>query len=659
MIATKSVGLACCAVVLALGTADAEVIVTGRVLDFNGRTAIPHGLFGVHAAELSDERVADWGIESVREIAYQPTGKPVRIEGAKVVADDKGRSRREGVPLGIRSFVECYYDRYQPALCLTRADWRAFLADLGRRYGEAARRSDQQHYLEFWNEPYLNWAMPPAVNYHGIYYRDADRAVAGAPMRLLTTGELVPGLVWDRRYFVAYNRGRQPDYYCSSRIPPDGQPGQTVKLRGAPGSIPLVTGTNVNIFGDRWLKHEWFGRDVAQKHYWSGPVNRRFYIEQYLAFAQALKAANPEVPVAAGWGFNLFNEGWDVWRDLYRPTLDAVAPWTDALHEHHYGGDTRLVAVSYEMAFAYALARHGRRLTFWNTETAGYLDPEQPAGRVNLDNVAPLDKARQALTYMLRDVIYLLARCPDKALFRAAHAPGAGEAAAFRLLKPLRGRLMETRGDDPDIWSVGAWSNQVLTVALFNEAAGPRAFTLRVTAPDGARWTGAARHDPSLAPPPDGRRQPVAGVATQRFAVAGLRADLDVRLAPRAACVYVFRAEGAPRFACLRATQHIASALALEPLVALTPDAPRVLRIEAPRLPAERMVLRLALDGPRARLQATIGGQTYACATNGAGIYDLPLAAPLPPGAHELVLKQDAGGATRLAAVSLLVYSPE
>jgi hypothetical protein len=204
-------------------------------------------------------------------------------------------------------------------------------------------------------------------------------------------------------------------------------------------------------------------------------------------FAQAIKDGNADVHVAAGWGFNMFNEGWKPWRVLYQPMIDAAAPWIDAIHEHHYGGDTRAVAASYEVAYAYALSRYGRRLAFWNTECGGHLDPANPSETKPFNFGTPPEKARGAMTYMLRDILHLLALCPDKARFRATHHPqyNRGDELAFRLLKPLRGQLLHVENPLPRIWCVAALRNQTLCVALFNDNLGPRTFELAVAAPSG------------------------------------------------------------------------------------------------------------------------------------------------------------------------------
>jgi hypothetical protein len=151
---------------------ERALVVTGRDLVINGVAELPCGLFGVHAAELSPERVADWGVEAVRLIQREPTGTPDTSPAPFV--------------------LDCLYDRYQAAVCLTRPDWDAHLRDLGRRYGAAAPVGQPgAHALEFWNEPYLNWAGNPGVNYDGGHYL-GENPTAGEPMTTRVGRETIP-----------------------------------------------------------------------------------------------------------------------------------------------------------------------------------------------------------------------------------------------------------------------------------------------------------------------------------------------------------------------------------------------------------------------------------------------------------------------------------
>lgn len=486
--------------VLLIGTVragDVEIVVPGDTLTINGATDIPRGLLGVHNASLTEERAADWGVELDRVITHTPDGTNAVIAGVKTEKGKNGKVKTSGFPKALSAAVLCLWDRYQPAIRITRKDWREYLAALGKAYGEQARTTGQQHYIEFWNEPYLNWATRPAVNYHCAYYV-TNAVEAGKPMTLRTTGETIADLVWDRQVFFAFNKGNNVvDYVATGALPRDGEAGQTVKLRYRSGSVTLAEGAEVTISGPRILRREWSGRDVTQDFYWSGSVNRRFYLEMFEAFGRSLKETNPDVKLAAGWGFNMFNEEWESWNRLYRPTIDAAHDWFDALHEHHYGCDTRVVAASYEVAYAYTFAHYGKRISFWNTEAGGHLDPEQPGTIKPANEGDPRVKARAAMTYFLRDVIHLLAFCPDKALIRATHQPqeNGGDEFAFKLLKPLRGRLLAATSSSPQVWTVASLSGDSLTLAVFNDANAPTSLAIRVTTPSGTTLRGITRRE--------------------------------------------------------------------------------------------------------------------------------------------------------------------
>ncbi len=445
-----------------------EVRVTGQLRSVNGATEVPIGLFGVHATPVTAEMAADWGIESVRLIDQRPSGKPV-VAGA-----------HERVPAGIRHIVECFYDRYQPALVLTERDWKKNLETLARTYGENAKTAGGRHYVEFWNEPYLNWAKKPGVNYDGAFYEQADMT-PGTPMTIQGWDRPLDSLIWDRQV-VAVDAEGQVDYLASSY------------------ALPLVWRGELHA-GDTYVFRETktltmkempWGRDPAQQSFYSGPQNSQFYRWMFIPFARALKAANPDVQVIGGWGMHFNQNGWAAWDTLFKPLIDESIQWLDGLDEHHYGGDTRMIAGNYETVAAYAATVHGKRLQFYNTEAGGQLDPERPANAA-LPKFHPTTGAERlaGATYMLRDIIHLVDVCPDKAAARASHeATASGEESAFRLLKPLRGKLMAAESGEPKIWCVASLAGNRLSVVVFNDNNGPRKFPLTVKAPGGGTFTG-------------------------------------------------------------------------------------------------------------------------------------------------------------------------
>ena len=233
-----------------------------------------------------------------------------------------------------------------------------------------------------------------------------------------------------------------------------------------------------------------WGKDSKQKHYWSGPVNVAWYNEMLNVVGDELAAlgADDEIPLAGGWGFNIFNENWDSWRYLIKPMIDTNHQWLDAIHEHHYGGDVRRVGMSYEVAYNYTQATYGKRLEFWNTEAGGHLDPQQPGNIETFNHGDPLTRARASMTYLLRDVIYQWAHVPDKARFRASHHShhtAGGDPMAFRLLKPLAGSILAIDNPHTDIWCVASTDDEATYIVLFNDGRDERQIPLSLPLNEG------------------------------------------------------------------------------------------------------------------------------------------------------------------------------
>jgi hypothetical protein len=291
-------------------------------------------------------------------------------------------------------------------------------------------------------------------------------------MVLKANGQTVPGLVWGPKRFYVKKPGGI-DYVLSGYIDAKAKPGKQTRLRYGAGNAVLNIGGKVKIRGkEHNLGYGHWGRDSGQKHYWAGPVSAEWYNEMFRVVGEELEALNAQdIPLAGGWGFSIFNEGWDSWRYLIKPLIDAGHPWLDAIHEHHYGGDVRRVGCSYEVAYAYALATYGKRLEFWNTEAGGHLDPQQP-GNVKPHNTGdPLTKARASMTYLLRDVIYQWTHVPDKAIFRAAHHShqNGGDEWAFRLLKEMTGDFLVVENPVKNVWAVASKDKTSTTILLFND----------------------------------------------------------------------------------------------------------------------------------------------------------------------------------------------
>ena len=458
-------GVLVMALTATLHAADAPLIeVTGNLLSVNGTTEVPLGLFGVHATPLDAARIADWGVTALRVIERAPDGVPL-VPGVGTT------------PAGLAQVVECVYDRYQPALLLTDPQWQRTLTSLAQRYAAAAARTGAMHHIEFWNEPYLNWSCKPGVNYDAVHY-DSMAAADGAAVTIRGQAQATEFLRW--------TRGLRAVEVVPGSTPPS-------LLAVAAGRAPTTakTGDTYDFRGQKFrMEESWMAKDPTQQFYWAGQQNALWYRRMFVVFARALKAANPAVQVSAGWGFNMWNEDWAAWRQLYQPLIDEALPLMDGVHEHHYGGETRLVAASYEVATAYT-AERGKRLHFYNTEAGGMLDPERPDTPSSAVSGTPVQRAQGAMTYFLRDVIHLLDICPDKAFARAAHEAdqNGGDEFAFKLLKPLRGRLISCRTSSTDMWCVASLHDQTLTVVCFNDGRRPIRAPLLVNSPHAMHLT--------------------------------------------------------------------------------------------------------------------------------------------------------------------------
>lgn len=440
--------------------------VTGKISVVNGQNEIPRPLFGVHATPLTPERIQEWGIESDRYITQTP---------------QRGGPRK--LPSSLHHAVECQWDRYQPALIVEHADWEKRLQDAAQKAAQRVKDSPRPLVIEFWNEPYLNWGVRPGVNYDGRFYKKEGRE-PGAPMTLKYQQEPLEHMRWTEQTVAIHAERGHVDYLATRFMPRGKKPGDTWTWRNRPF---------------RAEKRPW-GKDVSQKTFWPGLQNVKWYVEMLKVYAPALKAADPNATLVIGWDFHIYQNSYAAWEDVHKPTFDAAAPWLDGYSEHHYGGDTRLVAASYEVAWAYMKTEHGKDIDFYNTEAGGDLDPERPGpAQPGYNTTKPEVRDRAAYTYMMRDVLHLLDKSPDKAAARAAHEAhlGKGVGTAFRMMKSLRGQLLQTVSPDPEVWIVASLQRTRMTVALYNDARGPRTLPLEVKAPTGTRITGIVKRKPN------------------------------------------------------------------------------------------------------------------------------------------------------------------
>jgi hypothetical protein len=288
-------------------------------------------------------------------------------------------------------YIDCMGDRHFPATRVTARDWKEQISGLGREYAAKARQMGCEAVMEWWNEPYLDWARGGgAKNYKTSYY-DESKAEEGGPVTIKATGEVFDLLRWKKTdsgwrvydptqfgYFSGLANGRIYDDMIAAL-------GPALKGEGAGCTCRRDDGKSG---GGTWV-----GRK-CKRH-----------------------ASPGGVTLIAGWGFRWHEDHWAAWDLLYRPTIDRGIEWIDAICEHHYQGDTTAMAGSYEVLEAYAVTRHRKWLHIYNTECNDLLDA--PArGVVDTPEKAKAATNYRRMTYNMRDILHMVLHEPDKAAGR-------------------------------------------------------------------------------------------------------------------------------------------------------------------------------------------------------------------------------------------------
>jgi hypothetical protein len=461
----------------------AIVSVEPRRLSINGQREIPPSLFGVEGDEPSQQMFDQFGIGSFRHVTFVPAAAPSAL-------DQKGRPLPNVGRLAL--YIDCLGERALPATVLTNPGYEDYFAKLGAEYATRCRSTNWTACVEFWNEPFLDWADCGRRNYANAFY-DVSKATDEGPVTIKGWEKPLEHLRW-RRYWATYeadrtrvgatNRAdtvaRERRIAWGVRVPEGLRAGDTFDARD---TAPWA-GSGRRTFV---VAEEWHVYDPTQVRWWSGRQNLAFYLWMLTPFARAAKEQNPNLAIVAGWGFNPSAAEWAVWRELYVPVLDAVYPWIDGLNEHHFEADTRKVVSWYEVAVAYSVNRHGKWIRMYNTGCGGRWQPAiQGMAALSGDaREAARETASQA-AYTLRDLAEMLCQCPDKAGSRIVTDPEtqAGALDALQYLRDLRGAFLRTSSDDRSVWPVAAVSNGRLVVFAFNNAQVDRAVDFRVALPD-------------------------------------------------------------------------------------------------------------------------------------------------------------------------------
>lgn len=557
-----------------------ELIVTGKPMVVNGQAVVPRGIFGVHEARWDVKRSAEMGVECYRGTHFEPSANSKHL--------DK-RGRRTELSNHVPMVIDCQGERYMHPRVLEDKNYAAHFKRIGRQYGQATRKAGVDAYVEFWNEPYLNWASRShdgrGSAYQAKWYETNGRTDGG---RVTIKGWSKPldHLRWKKHW----PKGEDGQVYYGVPIPDGLNLGDTFEA----ASTWYWTNRSKQTFT---VVEHWSVHDPTARHWWSGQQNLQFYRWMLRPFAEALKQANPDAKLIAGWGFAYGRGDWDVFTRLYQPLIDAHIDQIDGLSEHHYNANTRRVNGWYEVATGYAMTRHGKWLTNYNTQAYGL---RHPPTDVQGDEYHAAHKHLAAATYVLREVLELLHRSPAKVASRAAHQPGPGEWAAFRLLRQLRGPLVQTAGGDDDLWSVAAINGDKLVVAMFNNG-DEREVALTVTPPAGRGVTYLACS--SLAIDRDTREL----VIRTDDRIAGDLTRPRRTLPPQAALVLTYTLDGKPDAGpIVSRTQHFARQGVL---VDVEANQSATFDIDVPREKIESAKLRLVLELHHDGVTAELNGQ--------------------------------------------------
>jgi hypothetical protein len=219
--------------------------------------------------------------------------------------------------------------------------------------------------------------------------------------------------------------------------------------------------------------------DQTQYGYIPGQVGSDAWSEMFLAAVAGARSINPHVKLGGPSSPSLGGDDFGVLAHHVIPILDRVHDKLDFITEHHYGGNPRSFAASYEVLTAYTDTRHGRRIPVYNTEA----------------NDLGASSAGKAW-YNIMDILACIQVCPDKALGRSLHAlwngylRDEGEQHAYIILNNLRGKILPVTVTDPDVVAVASSprDGEVVVFAI-NDAPGERRVELPV--PAGFRLAGA------------------------------------------------------------------------------------------------------------------------------------------------------------------------
>ena len=514
----------------ALGTAAAPaassagaggIAVTGKAIDINGTTMLPGGVFG--GFNLKQIQVGEKSLS--------------RIERYRMSAE-RGISSTVRPTSDGRPYLACLADRGAASPRLSDANWKASYAGRGKKDGDIAAAAGKPVFVEFWNEPYLNWSNKWRRSYDPKFFNEAE-AKEGGEVKLKSDGTPMPLLRWTQDYDAPpwnwnsrenWRRGRDASGRMLSALfvpeswnvkksawdprthPPltvkDGEEYEVTLPASADGKTP-----------EKKLKltafTPWYVYDTTQFSYWTNRGISMAHDEPMVEYGKAFAAAaGTHARFIAGWGFRPSEDEWAAMDDLFIPTIDAAKDFLHGVVEHDYGGDPYKGAANHEVITAYGMTKHGKWLYGFNTETGSQADPQAVgASKENPDPklVAAANLAKYR--WIGAKIIHAVDYTPDKTRVFLHFGMGGGfftdegEGVALDQLRALRGALVESSSADPDVLVAASidgtdpdnlrpadlGEGRELVIAVVNTSESAKGLPLAIAAPTGTQFAAGAQ----------------------------------------------------------------------------------------------------------------------------------------------------------------------
>lgn len=651
-----------------------KIDITGEFLDVNGTTMIAPGTFG--SFNLKSIPTGGQSFIKINEQTIPVVNRKFTYEGQEYTLDRRNRVRikmpgqkkpkrftatvpsmlraekfrmgsdrtiQYGMTNGIRPgtaaipmMINSYGDRTQPPIRLS-ANWKEQMEQMAKNAANAASKA--QVYVEFWNEPYLNWANDNRKGFNPANY-DISKAKEGGPVHIKHDGAVVPHLKWTKKQDVLpwdwnrygkqeFRRGR--DEKGRVTMGSWARPYQTqrhvwaqkVKDENPPDNVKdgeTYTGGNGKTYT---AFTPWTIYDETQFTYWSGKGMSKLYDEPLVAFAKSAKEkAGDKVTIIAGWGNRPSEDHWAGFFQLYKPTIDASWQYIDGINDHDYGGSPIRMPANYEVVNAYSVNTYRNPLTFWNTETASNMDPQAHGGEIQMSGDA------MKFQWVTRKVAQALDAVPDKIRNFSHFGLGGGfwsdggEGKAFDMMRELRGRLLYADKQAGDVYVVAGidgtdpiaprgelGDKHVFTAMIINDHLLPREAEISINAPAGASFAESGRVRVASYDWASGKPD----IKETSIATDGKTATLALTLESRAPVVVnipLTNKIDPATPATVKQVQHLHKAVLHE----VTAEAPATAEIEVPEASkAKRATLRLVVERLAAgEGQVVINGKTIA-----------------------------------------------